>query len=111
LLAEIIGGSPLLVGALHFFCDVLEHLLIQEHLGDQPLEPINLALEFAASAIGVDLVGVVLLSPPIIGCLRDANLSTDVRDVQSLSQLAIGFTWQSRQFIGGPSPSHESLRD
>ena len=79
-------------GLTTFFYDVLEHLLIQEQLGDQPLEPIDLALEFAASAIGVDLVGVVLLSPPIIGCLRDANLSTDVRDGQSLGQIAVGFT-------------------
>src|SRR5208337_2224614 len=43
-------GSPL------FFCDVLEHLLVQEQLGDEPLEVIDLELQLSAPAIRVDLL-------------------------------------------------------
>src|SRR5208337_4505542 len=92
-----------------FFCDVLEHLLVQEPLGDEPLEAIDLELQLSAPAVRVDLIRVVLLSPPVIGRLGYADLATDVRGCQSLGQIAVCFAHQSRHFLGGPSPSHRSL--
>src|SRR5208337_3806048 len=98
-------------GSPFFFCDVLEHLLVQEQLGDEPLEAIDLELQLSAPAIRVDLLRVVLLSPPVIGRLGYADLSTDVRDCQSLGQIAVCLAQQPRHFLGGPSPSHGSLRE
>ncbi len=36
-----------------FSCDVLEHLLVQEQLGDEPLEGFDLDFEFPARTLGV----------------------------------------------------------
>src|SRR5208283_937975 len=52
----------------------------------------------------------VLLTPAIVGCLCDSDLSTNVRDGQSLGQIAVCFAQDMRDFLGGPSPAHESLR-
>ena len=65
-------GSPL------FFCDVLKHRFVEEQLGHQPFEAVNLELQLAAPAISIDLAGCVLLSPTIIGrlampCLRQMS--------------------------------------
>jgi hypothetical protein len=62
-------------------------------------------------ALAVDLVGSVLLTPAIVGCLRDSDLATNVRDSESLGQIAVCFAQDMRDFLGGPSPAHESLRN
>ena len=97
-------GSPL------FFCDVLEHLFVEEQLGHQPLEAIDLELQLAAPAIGIDLVRVVSLSPAIVGRLGDA-IACDRCPRRSV-------LWPDRgrlrvaiaHLVGGPSPSHGSLQ-
>jgi hypothetical protein len=112
LLAEIIGGSALLARAHHFFFgDVLGHLLIQEQLGNQLLESINLELQLSAPAIGLDLLGITLPAPPIVGGRTDAVLATDVGDGQSFGQIAVDFLQQPCNLVGGPSPFHAFLRE
>src|SRR5262249_11471984 len=96
-------GSPL------FFGEVLEHLLVEHQLGDQPLEPLDLALQLAAAAVGGDLDGVVALAPAIVGRLGDAELATDVGDRQSLGQVPVGLAEQARHLVGSPSFRHGPL--
>jgi hypothetical protein len=110
LLTEIVGGSALLGGAHHFFCDFLEHLLVQEQLGNQLLESIDLELQFATPTICIDFLGITLLPPPIIRGLTDAVLATDVGDCLSSGQIAVGLLQQACNLIDGPSPLHGYLR-
>jgi hypothetical protein len=99
-------------GLTTFFCDVLEHLLVEHQLGHQPLEPIDLGLQLAAPAVVVDLGRVMSLPPPVIGGLGHADLPTDVGDGQALGQVAIDFAKHLGHLVGGPSfPHDESLRD
>jgi hypothetical protein len=98
-------------GVTTFFCDVLEHLLVQEWLGHQSLEPLGLGHEFPAPAVGVDLGRVVALSLAMVSRLGDADLSANIQDRQRLGKVAVGVTEQSNYFVGAPSPSHESLLD
>jgi hypothetical protein len=99
------------LGVTTFFCEVLEHLLVEHQFGHQELEPLEFDLEFAAPAVGVDPRRVVTLSPAMIGRLSDADLSANVRDRQPLGQVAVGVPEQSRHFVGAPSFPHESLLD
>jgi hypothetical protein len=92
-----------------FFCEILEHLLVQHQLGHQELEPLDLDLKLAAAAVGVDPSRIMPLAPTMVGRLSDAELSTNVRDRQRLGQVAVGFPEQSRHFVGAPSLSHEPL--
>ena len=73
------GGSLLFRGH-HFFCDLLKHMLVQNQLGDEPFQAIDVAFQLAAPAIGIDLCGVMLLSPSIVGGLGYALFATNVRD-------------------------------
>jgi hypothetical protein len=92
-LVEVVRGGPLLVRGHHFFfCDVLEHRFVQEQFGHQPLKAVDLELQLAAPAIGIDLARCMSLSPTIIGRLGDALLATDVRGGQSFGQIAVGVT-------------------
>ena len=72
-----------------FFRDLLKHRPIQEQLGDEPLEPLNLVLQLAATAFGADLLRVVPLPPTVGGRLGDSDLSAEVRDRQPLDQIAV----------------------
>jgi hypothetical protein len=98
------------LGVTTFFCDVLEHLLVQEELGDELLETLGLALQFTAPALGVELFGLVLASPPIVRVLSDTQLSTDIADRQTFGQIPVGLAQHPRDFVGVPSLSHPSLR-
>lgn len=60
--------------------DVLEHLPVEHQLGHDPLEPLDLGLEFATASVGVGLGGVMPLSPAVVGRLGDAGLAADVGD-------------------------------
>ena len=75
------------------------------------LEPVDFEFQLATPAIGVDLAGGVLLTPPIIGRLRDPDFPTDVWNCQPLGQIAVCLAQNMRDFLGGPSPAHGSLRD
>ena len=96
-------GSPL------FFGDVLEHRFVQEQFRHEPLEAIDFDLELARSAIVVDNRGVMSFSPAVIGGHGDAVLAADVRDRESLAQIAVNVLQQPSHFIGGPSLAHGSL--
>ena len=96
-------------GVTTFFGDILEHLFIQEQLGHEPLESLDLDLEMAAPAIGIDLGRVMPPSPAMIGGLGDADLAAEVGDGQSPGQVAIGVPQQSGHFVVGPSLAHGSL--
>jgi hypothetical protein len=58
----------------------VEHRLVEEQFGHQPLE-----------AIAINLARVVSLSPMIVGRLGDAVFPTEVRARQSFCQIAVGF--------------------
>jgi hypothetical protein len=64
---------------------------IQEQLGHQPLEAIDLELQLPAPAIAIDLARIVPLSPTTVSCLGDALLATKVGDGQSFGRTAVGF--------------------
>jgi hypothetical protein len=64
---------------------------VQEQLGHQPLEAIDLELQLPASAIVIDLARIMPLSPTIVRRLGYALLATKVRDGQSFGQIAVGF--------------------
>ncbi len=66
------------------FCDVLEHLLVQEGLGDELLEALGLELQLTAPALGIEFLGLVAAPPAIVGVLGVAELSTDILDRQCL---------------------------
>jgi len=86
-------------------------VFVQEQLGHQPLQPIDLDLQFAAAAVGIDLAGRVPLSPTMARRLCDPLFATEVRDRQSFGQIAVSVTEQSRDLFGVPSPSYGSLQD
>ena len=90
-------------GVTTFFGDILEHLFIQEQLGHEPLEPLDLDFKLAAPAIGIDLRGVMPLPPAMVGGLGDADLAADVRDGQSLGQVAVGVLQQTSHFSSAVS--------
>jgi hypothetical protein len=90
LLAQAIRGVSLLTRGHHFFCDVLEHRLVQHQLGHQELEPLDLDLQFTAAAFRVDPGGIVALAPARLRRLGDAELSADVPNGQTLGPVAIG---------------------
>src|SRR5262245_15998629 len=52
-----------------FFGDVLEHLPVEEQLGDQEPEARDLGLEFVDATGVIDLGGVVALPPTVVGVL------------------------------------------
>jgi len=62
------------------FCSVSEHRFVQEQLGHQPLEAIDLELQLQlqlpAPAIIIDLARIVPLSPTIVSRLGNALLAT-----------------------------------
>jgi hypothetical protein len=93
-----------------FFCDVLEHLLVQEQLGDQPLEPFGFQLQLTATTIGVRFLGVVSSPPSVVRVLSNAQLSTDISNRQTFGQIAVGFTQHAGDLGSVPSLSHGSLR-
>ncbi len=70
----------------------MEHPLVQEQLGDEELEALDLDLEFAQAAGVIGLGRVKALPPAVVGRLGDAALAADVGDRQPLGQVAIGFT-------------------
>src|SRR5262249_28687118 len=74
------------------------------------LESINLQLQLAASAIRVWLLRIAFLAPAVVHRLTDTVLAADVRNSQSFGQIALGFLEEMRDLVGGPSPSHRSLR-
>jgi hypothetical protein len=85
-------------------------MLVQNQLGDEPFQAIDVAFQLAAPAIGIDLFGIVVLTPPVIGGFRNTLFAANVRNRQSFGQVAVGFAQQPCHFLGGPSPFHESLR-
>jgi hypothetical protein len=89
----------------------LEHLLVQQQLGDELFEPVDLGFQFTTTAVGVDLRRVVALPPAIVGGLRDAKLSTHIGDCQPPGQIAISLAQGALDLVGVPSLAHESLRD
>src|SRR5262249_29435481 len=94
-----------------FFGDVLEHALVEQELGDEELEALDLGLELAGAAGVVDLGGVVALPPAVVGVLGDAVLAADVADRQAASQVTVGLAQEVYDLLGGPSLAHESLLD
>ena len=82
-------------------------MIIQEQLGDEPLEPLDFAFELTEAAFGIILGGVVPFTPSIIGGLSDADLPTDVGDGESFCAVVVGVAQQSRDLVGGPSLLHE----
>ncbi len=62
---------------------ILEHSLVQEQLSDQTFESVDRELQFAATAISVDGLGVMFLPPPVVSRLGETTLATDIRDVQA----------------------------
>jgi hypothetical protein len=103
------GGSLLVGGPPLFFSDILEHRLIQKKLGYQPLESLDLDLKLATAPIGVDLCGVMPLSPAVVGGLGDAELTTEVGDGHSLGQVAVDVLQQPSHFVVGPLLAYGSL--
>ena len=59
----------------------------------------------------INLGGVMLLSPAIVGILSDAELPADIGDRQALGQVAVGFPKHSYDLVCAPSLAHESLLD
>src|SRR6202011_2758380 len=94
-----------------FFGSVLEHLLVEEELCDQDLEALDLGFEFTDAACIIDLDGVVLLAPAVVGVLGNAEFATDVGDREPLGQVAVGLPKQPSDLLCGPSLAHESLLD
>src|SRR5262249_22932525 len=94
-----------------FFGDVLEHPLVQEELGDEELEALDLGLELADAAAIVGPGGVVLLPPAVVGGLGDAQLAADVSHRQPPGQVALGLPKQPPDLLRAPSLAHESLLD
>jgi hypothetical protein len=92
-----------------FICQLLEHLLVPHQLGNQELEPLDLSLQLAAAAIGVDLGGVVAFSPVIVGRLGDAELAADIGDRQTFGQVAVRLAESSRHRVGSLSFPHGPL--
>jgi hypothetical protein len=43
--------------------------------------------------------------------LRDADLTTAVWDCQALNKIALSLALNTRDFLAGPLPAHESLLD
>src|SRR5208337_50429 len=60
-------GSPL------FFCHLLEHLLIEHQLGNQPLKTLDFAFQLPDTARIIDLGGVMLLPPAVVRRVADAE--------------------------------------
>jgi len=61
-----------------FFEHVLQHLLVQRQIGDQPLELLVLVLEFFEPAQLGDAHSPVLLLPAVEGLLGDLKLTADL---------------------------------
>ena len=77
---------------------------VQEQLGHQPLEAIDLELQLPTRAIVIDLVRCVVLSPTIISRRGDALFTTEVRDCQSLWPDRGRLPRNNRGLISIPSP-------
>jgi hypothetical protein len=99
------------VAVATFFCDLLEHFFVEEELGDQQLEALDLVFQFADATGVIDDRGVVALPPAVIGVLANAEFAAHVGDRQALGQVAVGFAQQAHDLVGGPSLAHESLLD
>jgi len=66
--------------------------------------------ECHTAAIGIDLRGVMPLSPAMVCGLGDADSPAEVGDRQALGQAADGSLHQTIQFVGSPSLAHWSFR-
>ena len=71
---------------LSFFCDLLEHLLVQEQVGDESLATIEFEFQFATPAVRIDPLGILMLSPAIVSRRRPRERSWRLTE------------WKSRKF-------------
>jgi hypothetical protein len=94
-----------------FFLRPLGAFFVEEQLGDQQLEALDLVFQFTDAAGVLDDSGVVALPPAVIGVLADAEFAAPVGDRQALGQVAVGFAQQAHDLVGGPSLAPESLLD
>ena len=95
---KVIGGGSLLVGAHHFFFAMSWSIVLSRSSSATSLLSRSTSSSSSRHRRSVStLLGIVLLSPAIIGRLGDAVLATDVRDRQSLGQIAVGFASATAQ--------------
>jgi hypothetical protein len=77
--------------------------------GHEALEALDLELQFAAPAVGIDLSGVMPLPPTVVGRLGDASLPADIEHGQPLGHVAVEIAEYPHHLVGGPSLLHGSL--
>src|SRR6202022_763577 len=78
---------------------------------DEDLETLDLGFEFTDAACVIDLDGIVLLAPAVVGVLGNAEFAADVGDREPLGQVAVRLPKQPSDLLCGPSLAHESLLD
>jgi hypothetical protein len=84
-------------------------VLVEQQLGHEKLEPLDLRLQFAYAAGIIDLGGVEMLPPAIVAVATNAMLATDIRDRQALGQGAVGIAQEALDLLRILSLAHESL--
>jgi hypothetical protein len=99
------------VAVTTFLGDLLEHFLVQQQLGDEQLEALDLGLQLPEPTGLIELGRIVLLTPAIVGVLGDPELAAHVGDGEPFGQVTFGFPKQPHDWVGGPSLAQESLLD
>src|SRR5205814_4440375 len=99
------AASPL------FLDDVLQHLLLEQEFGHQPLQPRDLHLQVAGPT---DRFGAGLLEarpPPAQGHLADAELAGAISPTQPLGPVRLRLLQQRANVLRVQPPTHTSLRN
>jgi hypothetical protein len=99
------------VAVATFLGDLLEHFLVQQQLGNEQLEALDLGLQCPDAPGRIDLGGGETLAPAVRGMLADTELAADIGDREALRQVAVGFPQWAGDLFGGPSLCQESLLD